>query len=160
PLVAGMDRDLVGVLAHRDPRDRPEVGWIQDTDRPPGPVGDEEPRAVAGHRHVIGPGADRRRVDRLQGLRVDGVDRPSADGQGVEALALGIEGEPAPEGTWAFPALPPSRRLGGAVASQATVLEPERMQDVAATARPPDLSPVRRDGQAEPALLDLRASDD
>src|SRR5208337_480092 len=59
PVIRRVDGELVGVLAHGDPRGCAQVGRIDDVDRATGPVRDVEKVAIARQYHVVGPAADR-----------------------------------------------------------------------------------------------------
>ena len=107
-----MERELVGVLAHGDPRGRAQVGRIDDVDRATGPVRDVEQVAVARQCHVVGPAADRGRLELLLGLEIDRRDGSVVDIERVQQLAQWVQGQPATEMTLAPKCAPLPSPLG------------------------------------------------
>ena len=146
--------ELVGMLADGDLGDDAQVVRVDGQDGPAGPVGDVEPRAVAGDGHVIGPAADLGGPPGLPAGGVDGGERAGVDVERVERLAVGVEGQAAAEVARArrpspWPSPWPSASgvgSGSPVAGQRRRPSGRRRGAVAAAARPPDLARPRRRG--------------
>src|SRR5208337_4556865 len=102
-----------------------------DVDRATGPVRDVEQVAVARQYHVVGPAADRGRVELFLGLEIERRDGSVVDIERVQHLALRVEGQPTAEVTLAAKGAPPALALGiGSLAGQLRAVELESVNDV------------------------------
>ncbi len=79
PVVGRGDGDLVGMVANGDPGNGAEIGGVDHSHSPAGPVGYEELVAATREGDVVRPGAGRRGFEFLVVVEVEGRDGSGVD---------------------------------------------------------------------------------